>query len=112
MNLKNKYNKLFAGKPKSNDQILTEGTVFLGIGNAKRRINEAENAAYYDDLMAKLDDAVAQLNQVIADIDAQTEDDMAYDYEVKTARTTINRYGSAAMKNIAGIRKVLRGLSK
>lgn len=112
MNLKQKYNKLFAGKPKSNDQILTEGTVFLGIGNGKRKITEAENAAYYDDLMAKLDDAVAQLNQVIADIDAQTEDDMAYDYEVKTARTTINRYGSAAMKNIAGIRKVLRGLSK
>jgi hypothetical protein len=112
MNLKHKYNKLFTGKPKSNDQLLTEGTVFLGIGNAKRKINEAENASYYQDLMSQLDEAVAQLNQVIADIDAQTEDDMAYDYEVKAARTTINRYGSAAMKNIAGIRKVLRGLSK
>ena len=112
MNLKNKYNKLFAGKPKSNDQVLTEGTVFLGIGNTKRKVNEVENANYYQDLMSQLDEAVAQLNQVIADIDAQTEDDMAYDYEVKTARMTINRYGSAAMKNIAGIRKVLRGLSK
>ena len=112
MDLKNKYNKLFAGKPKSNDQLLTEATVFLGIGNAKRKITEAENATYYQDLLVKLDDAISQLNQVFAEIDSQTEDDMAYDYNVKATRATINRYGSAAIKNIEGVRKVLRGLSK
>ena len=112
MNLKNKYNKLFAGKPKSNDKMLTEGSVFLGIGNAKRtNLKEAENAAYYADLFDAFNEAAANLELAINDIDTQIEDDMAYDYNIKQAQVTISRYRSAVLKNLKGIEKVVRGLS-
>jgi len=110
MNLKNKYNKLFAGKPKSNDQMLTEGSVFLGIGNSGRRINEEEVGMDYTTLLESLETAASDLEQVLQEIDSQLQDDMAMSYEAKQARVTINRYASAVMKNLQGIEKTLQGL--
>lgn len=111
MNLKKKYNKLFAGKPKSNDQMLTEGSVFLGIGNSSRKINEDETTGIdYSSFIEDLDTAAADLEQVMNNIDTQLEDDMAYNYELKQARIAISRYKSAVLKNLQGIEKTLQGL--
>jgi hypothetical protein len=113
MNLKKKYNKLFAGKPKSNDKMLTEGSVFLGIGNSGRRINEdesMESGMDYTTFIESLETAAMDLEQVLQEIDNQLQDDMAMSYEAKQARVTINRYASAVMKNLQGIEKTLQGL--
>ena len=111
MNLKKKYNKLFAGKPKSNDQMLTEGSVFLGIGNSSRKINEDETTGIdYSSFVEELDTAAASLEQVLNDIDKQLQDDETFSYEAKQSRVAISRYKSAVLKNLQGIEKTLQGL--
>ncbi len=113
MNLKKKYNKLFAGKPKSNDQMLTEGSVFLGIGNSGRRITEDEEidaGLDYSELIENLVNAAADLELVLADIEAQLEADESFSYEASQANMTISRYKSAVLKNLQGIEKTLQGL--
>ena len=73
--LKNKYNQLFGGKPKSNDKdLLNEGTYLFGITTGKKPIKEVDEdgmitAAEFGEIQDQLKDIYDQLYSVQEQLD-------------------------------------------
>lgn len=97
MNLKQKYNKLFAGKAKSNDRSLTEGIEDLqGI---------SEQIQSIQDSIQSLDDAMVTM---LDDLEAMNPDNTAY----RQFNAQANRYIEAVRTNLDGIVKITRKIER
>ena len=115
MNLRDKYNQLFNGKPKSNDQaLLKEGIWMTGITTGKRTVKEAddrghltaEDFGYFQDRVDKLYDQLADLEQEIGTAAEMAAEETGYKaYEEITAQTS--RYLVATQKQLDALKKYL-----
>jgi iron-sulfur cluster repair protein YtfE (RIC family) len=97
MNLKQKYNKLFAGKTKSNDRALTEGIEDLqSISEQIQSIQES---------IRGLDDALVAM---IDDLEIENPDNPAY----RQFNTQSNRYIEAVRTNLDGLVKLTNKIER
>ena len=78
--LKNKYNQLFGGKPKSNDKdLLKEGTYLFGVTTGKKTIKEVDengaiSSAEFGEIQDQLKDIYDQLYSVQEQLDNLTNE--------------------------------------
>lgn len=113
--LKNKYNQLFGGNPKSNDKdILTEGTYLFGATSNKKTIKEVDETGHltakdfgaFNDSINKVYDLIADLDDEIGSAAEQASE--ATDAKVYTEIITqTSRHLVAAQKELEALKKYL-----
>ncbi len=97
MNLKQTYNKLFSGKPRSNDHALTEGIEDLQ--------SISEQIKSIQDSIDSLDTALVTM---IDDLEIENPDNPAY----RQFNTQSNRYIEAVRTNMDGIIKLTKKVER
>jgi ABC-type transporter Mla subunit MlaD len=113
--LKNKYNQLFGGNPKSNDKdILSEGTYLFGATSNKKNIKEVNEKGH---LTAKdfgtFNDSINKVYDLIADLDDEIGSTAEQASEATNANvyaeiiTQTSRHLVAAQKELEALKKYL-----
>ena len=111
-NLKDKYNRLFSGKPMSNDKgLINEGTWKAGITTGKRTVNEADPGSdRRKEFQSQLDEIMSMLGDLTDEFGYELE--MTADAEglpeYRQWLTQLGRYSSAAEKNLKGLGKIIK----
>jgi hypothetical protein len=114
--LKDKYNQLFSGKPKSNDgKLLTEGTWMAGVTTGKptkKRMSEADAGTDrkkdFQTMLQEITDMLGELTDEFGyelEMTADVEGGVA---EYRQWLTQLGRYSEAAEKNLKGIGKIIK----
>lgn len=110
--LKNKYNQLFGGKPKSNDKdLLKEGTYMFGVTTGKKSIKEADETGNltpgdFDPINRQMADIYDMLYDLEEQLDTMTND--AFD---ATALNLYKDMNSQSSRYIKAIGQQLENLS-
>jgi hypothetical protein len=102
--LKNKYNQLFGGKPKSNDKdLLKEGTYLFGVTTGKKTIKEADETGNltpgdFDPINRQMADIYDMLYDLEEQLDTMTNE--ALDATALTLYKDMNAQTSRYVKAI------------
>jgi hypothetical protein len=102
--LKNKYNQLFGGKPKSNDKdLLKEGTYMFGVTTGKKPIKEADEAGNltpgdFDTINRQMADIYDMIYDLEEQLDTMTND--AFDTTALYLYKDMNAQSSRYIKAI------------
>ena len=113
--LKNKYNQLFGGKPKSNDKdLLKEGTYMFGVTTGKKSIKEADETGNltpgdFDPINRQMADIYDMLYDLEEQLDTMTND--AFDttglYLYKDMNAQSSRYIKAIGQQLENLSNYL-----
>jgi hypothetical protein len=102
--LKNKYNQLFGGKPKSNDKdLLKEGTYLFGVTTGKKSIKEADETGNltpgdFDPINRQMADIYDMIYDLEEQLDTMTND--AFDATALNLYKDMNAQSSRYIKAI------------
>lgn len=102
--LKNKYNQLFGGKPKSNDKgLLKEGTYLFGVTTGKKPIIEADETGNltpgdFDPINRQMADIYDMIYDLEEQLDTMTND--AFDATALNLYKDMNAQSSRYIKAI------------
>jgi hypothetical protein len=102
--LKNKYNQLFGGKPKSNDKdLLKEGTYLFGVTTGKKPIKEADETGNltpgdFDPINRQMADIYDMIYDLEEQLDTMTND--AFDATALNLYKDMNAQSSRYIKAI------------
>ena len=114
--LKDKYNQLFSGKPKSNDSnLLSEGTWMVGVTTGKPTKKPMSEADASTDRKKDFQTMLQEITNMLGDLTDEFgyELEMTADAEGGVAEyrqwlTQLGRYSEAAEKNLKGIGKIIK----
>jgi len=123
-NLKQRYAQLFGGKSKSNDKQLTEGYIGLSPNMGRRPVREEDVPGDTMTADASIEepeevdttefdivtDMAKEIRNALLDAQTKLEELSATDPSLQQRYVQFSRYSTAALKNLTGITRILKGL--
>jgi len=122
--LKQRYAQLFGGKSKSNDKQLTEGYIGLSPNMGRRPVREEDVSGDSMTADASIEEPVEvdttefdivtdmakEIRNALLDAQTKLEELSATDPSLQQRYVQFSRYSTAALKNLTGITRILKGL--